>query len=93
MGLQPFLFVVGETATLECEVSADTTNVQWLKDNKPLTGTNYTIRRSDTKHFLDVNSLTLDDMGMYTIVATNSKESVSSSSTLNVLTGMKSLTS
>ena len=75
--------------TLECQVSKNATSVQWLKDNKPLSGNRHKAHNKDDVHYLDVNNLTFDDAGLYAIVATNSKESVSSSSTLNVINGIR----
>ena len=80
-------FAVGESALFECRVSSGNVNVQWLKDNKILSGNNYrTSKSSDNTYYLELSHLTLDDAGLYTIIASNARgESASSSSTLNVL--------
>ena len=81
-------FSVGETASFECKVSAANLNVQWLKDNKILSGNNYRTSKRNDAYILELNSLIPEDAGLYTIVASNAKgESTSSSSTLNVLSG------
>jgi len=79
---------VGEAAVFECKVSTSNLNVQWLKDNKILSGNHYRTRKSNDIYYLELNPLAPEDAGLYTIVASNSKESASSSSILNVLSGM-----
>ncbi|OTF73653.1 hypothetical protein BLA29_011479, partial [Euroglyphus maynei] len=78
---------VGDIATFQCQVTPGTTNVQWLKDNSVLSGINYRTYKKGDSYFLELNNLTVDDNGIYTFVASDSKTSVASSSTLNVLCG------
>lgn len=78
---------VGETAKFQCQVSASNLNVQWLKDNKVLSGTNFRTSKNNNTYILELDNLTLEDASLYTIVASNAKESISSSSALNVLSG------
>lgn len=78
---------VGDSATLQCKVSPGTVNVQWLKDNELLSGSNYRTYKKNDTYFLELNDLTPDNSGIYTFVASDLKKSVASSSTLNVLTG------
>lgn len=68
-------------------MSSTNLNVQWLKDNKILSGSNYQTSKSKDTYYLELSALTPEDAGLYTFVASNAKESTSSSSTLNVLSG------
>ena len=79
---------VGETAVFECKVSSANMNIQWLKDNKPLSGDNFRTCKNNDICCLELSNVSHDDAGLYTIVASNAKESTSSSSTLNVLSGI-----
>lgn len=79
--------LVGENAKFECKVDAANLHVQWLKDNKILSGKNYRTSKSNDTYYLELINLAPEDAGLYTIIASNGKESASSSSTLNVLSG------
>ncbi|XP_075678853.1 obscurin isoform X3 [Dermatophagoides pteronyssinus] len=85
--LQSFTKQLGDHALFECQVTPGTINVQWLKDNAILSGTNYRTYKKGDNYYLELNNLTVDDNGIYTFVASDSKTSVASSSTLNVLAG------
>lgn len=69
-------------------MSPGTVNVQWLKDNKAIAGSNCKTYKKDDIYYLEVTNLSTDDNGLYTVVASNLKKSISSSSTLNVLSGI-----
>src|SRR5699024_4349674 len=86
--IQKFHFAVGESALLQCKMSPGTVNVQWLKDNKAIAGSNCKTYKKDDTYYMEVTNLSTDDNGLYTVVASNLKKSISSSSTLNVLSGI-----
>lgn len=79
---------MGESVTFECKVSPGNCNVQWLKDNKIFNQSNGRASKSGAdKYCLSITNLALEDAGMFTFIASDTTESVSSSSTLNVLSG------
>ena len=62
--------------------------IQWLTNNKALEETqNLRFTSTGNKHFLTINRLGCDHMGLYTVVASNSYGQVMSSANVNVRTG------
>jgi len=63
--------------------------VQWLKDNKAIkTGDHFVTGSVGRKHYLIINDINPDDVGLYTVAATNSLGTSSSSAAINVLPGI-----
>ncbi|RWS25061.1 muscle M-line assembly protein unc-89-like protein [Leptotrombidium deliense] len=79
-------FKGGDDAVFECEIDAETfPNIEWLKDNEKLeTSERITKTSIGSRHKLTIKSVTDEDAAVYTVVASNSNESVSSSATLSV---------
>ncbi|CAG2158572.1 unnamed protein product [Oppiella nova] len=84
----------GQTATLECEISGyPTPSVQWLKENKIISNEDrFETRSNGNKHYLIINDLKPEDVGLYTVAATNTLGTSSSSAAINVLPGVSSPT-
>ena len=63
--------------------------IQWLKNNKVLEESqNLKLTSTGNKHFLTINRLSCDHMGLYTVVACNPHGQVASSASINVRTGI-----
>ena len=80
----------GQTATLDCEIFDNPMpSVQWLKDNQIISNEErYITRVEGRKHYLIITDLRHEDVGLYTVAATNSLGTSSSSAAINVLPGV-----
>ncbi|EEC19673.1 conserved hypothetical protein, partial [Ixodes scapularis] len=79
----------GDNLSLECEVSSpETPTVQWLKDNIPLKKSQRVETKEDAgKHKLLINEASVEDSGMYTIIASNPQGTASCSAPVYVNPG------
>ena len=61
----------GETVAFTCEINQSGVEVTWLKDNQPLSLADgkYQIISEDSCYQLIIPSVTVQDMGQYTIIA------------------------
>ncbi|XP_040072551.1 obscurin isoform X2 [Ixodes scapularis] len=80
----------GDNLSLECEVSSpETPTVQWLKDNIPLKKSQRVETKEDAgKHKLLINEASVEDSGMYTIIASNPQGTASCSAPVYVKPGL-----
>lgn len=64
------------TAVLECEVNKPDVTATWTKNNEPITvADGYDIRKSQTRHSLQMSKVTTDDTAEYTITVGNKSSS------------------
>ncbi|XP_064466282.1 obscurin-like isoform X4 [Ornithodoros turicata] len=79
-----------DDVTLECEIaSTETPKVTWLKDNTNLADSPHIQQKSDGgKYSLVINGITVEDSGMYTVLASNSTGTASCSAPVYVKTGL-----